>query len=293
MSIVEINPDTHFHKALEFLRLSNYQSALESINLAIICSLSKDFYMFQKVKILFVAQMFPQCSDYIAEHLKTLYQNSPLYIFSQILYYYQCSSNCSTLVLEDLLATNNIPSVLAHEFPFFINHPDINLLEKIISTKESNDYSTCIDYCDLLLNNDPSDLTVQLIKAKCHTLLGDYDLGISTYNHAITLSPNTPSIYSELGTVFLSLKEYPRAISYFEKALDLAPSNISLVNQLAESFYLWKKYDSALIYFKKILSVNPHCHETLLRIAATYEYTNRPKKAKKYYKKVLAVTKCL
>ncbi len=293
MCIEAINSDIHFRNSLEFLRLSNYQSAMESIDLAITSNSNKDFYMFQKIKILFVAQMFSECSDYIKHNLKVLYDQSSLYIFSQILYYYQSSSNCSSSTLEDLLLTNNIPSILAHEFPVFIDHPDINLLEKIVCTKEAYEYLTCIDYCDLLLDKDTSNLTTLLIKAKCHCLLGNHDLGVSTYEQAISLAPNTPSIYEELGSIFLCLKDYSKAISCFQRALDLDSSNTSLLTQLAESFYLWKKYDSALTFFKKVLSINPHCNETLLRIAATYEQTNRPKKAKKYYKKVLSLTKCL
>ena len=249
MCIEEINSDVHFHNSLEFLRLSNYQSAMESIDLAITSNSYKNFYMFQKIKILFVAQMFSQCSDYITENLKSLYNHSSLYIFSQILYYYHASSGCSISALEDLLLTNNIPSILAHEFPSFIDHPDTNLLEKIIYSKESDEYLTCIDYCDLLLNKDTSNLTAHLIKAKCHCLLGNHDLGISAYNDAVTLAPNVSSIYAELGTVFLSLNDYPKAITNFQKALDLDSSNIDLVTQLAESYADYLKVADACAGF--------------------------------------------
>ena len=287
MSIEEINSDTHFRKSLEFLRLSNYELALESIDLAITSSRSKDFYMFQKVKILFVAQMFAQCSAYITQNLSILYKQSPLYIFSQLLYYYQTSSGCLTSDLEDLLLTNSIPTILAKEYPVLISNPGTDLVEKILLSKEAQDYITCIDYCDLFLNKDTSNITVYLIKAKCHCLLGEHELGIPTYEKAIDLEPNVPAIYSELGNIMLEIENYPRAISYFQRALEVDPLNPNFSNQLAESFYLWKKYDSALINFKKSLTKNPGCPETLLRIANIYDQTNKPKKAKKYYKRVL------
>lgn len=287
MSIKEIHSDAHFHKSLEFLRLSNYQLALESIDLAITSSHSKDFYMFQKVKILFVAQMFAQCSDYITRNLTTLYKQSSLYIFSHLLYYHQASSGCLTPDLEDLLRTNSIPSILAKEYPLFLSNPDTELIEKILISKEAQDYTACIDYCNLFLNKDTSNITVYLIKAKCHCLLGAYDLGILTYEKAIDLEPKAPSIYNEIGTIMLEIENFSRAIFYFQKAHDLDPSSLYFSTQLAEGFYLWKKYDSALLNFKKVLTKNPRCSETLLRIADIYDQTNKPKKAKKYYKKVL------
>ena len=293
MPIKELNSDAHFHNSLEFLRLSNYNLAMESIDLAINNDHYKSFYMFQKIKILFVAQMFTQCSEYIGANLKNLYENSSLYIFSQILHYYQRSSDCPVTDIEDLLLKNSIPSILANKFRTFIDNPYFDLLDNIIHSKEAHDYVTCIDYCDLLLNIDSKNLTSHLIKAKCHCLLGEYDLGISAYKQAIILEPNTVSIYDELGVIMLDLTNYPEAISCFQNALKLDSSNKYLVDQLAESFYLWKKYDSALKYFKKSLSLDPNCNETLLRIASTYEEINKPKKAKKYYKKVLDITKCL
>lgn len=287
MSIEEINPGVHFHKSLEFLRLSNYDAALESINLAIASNNSKMFYMFQKVKILFVAQMFTQCSDYITQNLKTLYKDSPVYIFSQILYYYTTASTCLISELEDLLLANNIPTILAKEYPTFITIPHVDLLKKILSSKDANDDITCIDYCDLFLNKDTTNVTVYLIKARCHCLLGEEHLTIATYEKAINLALDLPSIYNELGAAMLTFENYPRAISCFEHALELDPSNNLFTAQLAESFFLWKKYDSALINFKKVLIQNPRCSETLLRIANIYEQMNKFKKAKRYYKKVL------
>lgn len=283
----EISSTIHFKKSLEFLRLSNYQSAIESIGAAINNSTDKNFYMFQKIKILFVGQLFSECSDYIELNLIDLYKQSSLYIFSQVLYYYQTTSGCSTSDLEYLLLTNNIPSILANEYQIFINNPTLNLLEKIIFAEEANDYSLCVNYCDLLLKKDPTNITTCLIKAKCHCLLKDYDLGISTYKKAISLEPNVPSIYNELGNVMLGLNYYPEAISCFQDALDLDPSNSYFRTQLAEGFYLWKKYDSALINFKKVLAKKPGCPEVLLRIASTYEEIHKPRKAKRYYKKVI------
>lgn len=291
MCINEIHSDINFHKSLEFLHLSNYQSAMESIDLAITSNNYTSFYMFQKIKILFVAQKLSECSNYIIENLKYFYDHSSLSIFSKTLYYYQSCLGCSITSIEDLLLVHNIPAILAQEFPSFMDDTNIDLLKKITYTKECGEYLACIDYCDLVLSKDSSNLTAQLIKARCYCLLGDHYLGIYTYKQILNLKPNVSSIYAELGTVLFDLKYYPRSISYFKKALKLDPSNAYLLTQLAEGFYCWKEYDSALTYFKKALSINPDCNETLLRIATIYEQINKRRKAKKYYKKISDITK--
>lgn len=287
MILRESNPDLYFQASLIYLRLSYYQLAIESIDLAILNSGDNNFYVFQKIKILFVAKMFTECTNYIEDNIITLYTNSSLYIFSQILHYYQTSSGGSISSLKNLLIINHIPSVLADELNAFINTPNINLLENIINAQETGDYTRCIDYCVLLLGKDASNITVYLIKARCYCLLDQHDLGIATYREAITLQPNVASIYSELGNVMLDLKYYSKAIHYFQRALDLDAASPKLLVQLGEGYFLWKKYDSALIHFKKALVKTPGCNETLLDIANTYDQMNQPKKARKYYTKVL------
>lgn len=283
----DTNSVTYFNKSLESLNLLNFEAAINFIDLAITNAVKKDFYMLQKTKILFVANLLLKCSDYILENILYFYQHSPLHIFSQILYYYQTSSGCSTLSLQELLTQNNIPSILANEYSSFIDNPNVDLLEKAIYAKENNSYLTCIHYCDLLLKQDPSNISIYLMKAKCQHLLGEHNIAIDTYKEILSLQPNLVPIYHDLGIIMMELKRYPEAISCFQQATVLDPSKVDYITQLAEAFYQWRKYDSALTNFKKALAKKPSCSEILLRIADTYNQTNKPKKAKKYYKKVL------
>jgi len=280
-----INENMYFKNSLKFLQASNYNTAIKYIDKAINTSENKSFYKFQKIKILYVAKMYDECSNYIESQLTDLYKNSSLHIFCQIVHYFKESTNCSANDLEILLNKNGIPFVLASDFNLFIKKANLNLLQQVVYLKENNDYSRCIGYCDLVLDKDHFNITCYLIKARCYYLLEYYDLAISTYEKVLIIEPDTSSIYNEFATILMDLKQYPKAITALESALELEPSDYYLINQLAECYYLWKKYDSALIYFKKNLRKNPNCTETLLRIANLYEETNKPKKAKKYYKK--------
>lgn len=287
MNLKESNPDLYFQDSLDSLRISDYEAAIESINLALTSSNNKSYYMFQKIKILFLAKRFINCANYIENHLVRLYESGSLYIFAQILHYYQSSLNCPSSYLKNLLIINNIPSILADDLEIFLNNPKLDLLDIISSSEEDGDYEICIDYCILLLSKEPHHITAYLTKARCHYLIGQEEFCISTYRQAIDLKPDVPFIYSELGNVMIDLKRYPEAIHYFQKAHELDPSKAEFMTQLAEAYFSWRKYDSALMNFKKALPKTADSGEILLRIADTYEQINKPKKAKKYYNKVL------
>lgn len=287
MNLLENNLNNYFNMSLESLHLFDFEGAIHLIDLAITHATKKEFYMFQKVKILFVACLYPKCSYYIEENLTYFYKYCSLNIFSQILYYYQQSCGGSADSLNQLLIQKSIPSILAHKYVAIINKEDVNFLEEATHAMDQNDYATCINYCNLLLKQNAPPISVYLMKAKSHQILGQYDLAIKTYKKALILQANLASIYYNLSLIMIALKQYAKAISYSQQALRIEPSNVVYRSLLAEGFYKWRKYDSALIYFKKVIGQNPNCTEAYLRIADIYNITQKPKKARRYYKKIL------
>jgi len=287
MNQLEGNLNSYFYMSLKALRLLNFEEAINFIDLTIADSAEKEFYMFQKAKILFIANLLPKCALYIEENMVSLYKHCSLYIFSQVLYYYQQSSNCSTSSLQLLLIEKGIPSILADEYVSIFNKEDMDYLEKATKAMEVSDYTTCISYCNLIFKEGTPPISAYLLTGKCHQILGDYDLATVIYKKALKLKPNLTIIYYNLGGIMMECKQYPKAIVHFQLALSLEPKNLAYRSILAETFFKWKKYDSALAHFKKIIVQDPHCMEALLRIADIYTITNFPRKAKKYYKRVL------
>lgn len=287
MELFETKLNNYFNLSLEALHSSDFEGALDLIELAITHAIKKEFYMFQKIKILFTACLYPKCSYYIEENLIYFYKFCSLNIFSQILYYYQQSCEGCTASLEQLLIQKKIPAILAHKYIAIFNNEDIDLLGKANDSMEKSDYATCLDCCDLLLKQNISSISIYLMKAKSHQILDQNDLAVKTYKKALTLEPNLASAYHNLAVIMISRSQYAKAISYSQQALRIEPSNFMYRSLLAEGFYKWKKYDSALIYFKKVIIQNPNCTEAYLRIADIYNITRKPKKAKRYYKKVL------
>jgi len=287
MNLLENNSNNLFNMSLKSLDLCNFVEAINLIDLAITYAAKKEFYMYQKVKILYVACLYSKCSYYIEENLTCFYKYCSLNIFSQVLHYYQQSCQASTDSLKQLLIQKDIPSVLADKYVAILNKKDVGFLEKATDAMDQSDYATCIDYCNLLLKQNAPPIPAYLMKAKSHQILEQYNLAIKAYKKALILQPNLASIYYNLALIMMALKQYAKAISYSQQALRIEPFNLVYRNLLAEGFYKWRKYDSALLYFKKVIGLNPNCREAYLRIADIYHLTQKPKKARKYYKKLL------
>ena len=291
MNQSQSNSNNFFCRSLQSLRLLQFEEAISFIDLAIDDGPKKEFYMFQKAKILFVANFFPQCALYIEENLIALYNHCSLYIFSQVLYYYQQSSKGSTISLYHLLIEKGIPFVLADEYISIYNKAAVDYFKKATTALEQCDYNICINYCNLITKEDNSSHSAYLLKGKCHHMLGEDDLAAEAYEQALVLNPYEASIYHSLGTIMIESKQYPKAIFYLQHATSLEPSNLIYHHLLAEAFFKWKKYDSALFHFKKVIDQDPGYIKALLGIADIYTMTNSPRNAKKYYTKVLKLQK--
>ena len=281
----DVDSSKYFYTSVELFETFDCEGAISFIDLAINTSTKKEFYMFQKVKMLFALQMYSRCAVYIEDYLLFFYSNCSLYIFSKILHYYHISTDCSTYLLRKLLSDQNIPTVIAIEYESISNKGHSDFFKKALLAKSNNDFLTCISYCDLLLREHNDDPSIYITKGECHHLLGEHDLALLMYQKAILIAPNNDLIHHDLGIIMMALERYPEAIASFNEATDLVPSNIKYKINLGEAFYRWKKYDSALKCFKEVIHKTPTHIDSYLRIAEIYIQINQTKKAKKYYKK--------
>ena len=286
--------EVYFDKSLQSLHKSNYKDAIYFIDLAIDMAPKKEFYMFQKVKIFFVSELYYDCAKYIENNILFFYKNCSLYIFSHIISYYHLSTESSIPTISKMLSQNNIPAVLALEYESIMNKREIDFLEKANFSRKNGEYHRCIQYCDLLLHLNNDDGIAYKMKAKCHYLLGNYETSILIYKKAIILTPDDDEIYHALGIIMMDLQRYADAISYFLKATTMSARNIEYKYSLGNAFYKWKKYDSALKCFKQIIAKDPRNIDSFLNIAEIYAQINQPKKAKKYYRRAIYLQKkCL
>jgi tetratricopeptide (TPR) repeat protein len=56
----------------------------------------------------------------------------------------------------------------------------------------------------------------------------DYIAAKKAFEMAISLNPREPRYFSNIGGLFVAIKDYPSALQYFDRAIELQPSDGTL-----------------------------------------------------------------
>lgn len=113
-------------------------------------------------------------------------------------------------------------------------------------------------------------------QARFHLKNGELESAVEVYNKAIRHKKFTlfftaaPSVYNNLGQVYLQLAEYDRAIETFEKAIELKPDAIQAYINLATTFLKRNQPDQAIESCKKALQIAPNTALTHYNLACAY-----------------------
>jgi CHAT domain-containing protein/Tfp pilus assembly protein PilF len=105
--------------------------------------------------------------------------------------------------------------------------------------------------------------------ASIYNVLGNYNQSITYYNEALqiykdkSIVDNRNILFSNLGLVYLAIKEYKKALECFEEALSLDNSYVNaskattanLYNNIANVYSNLNNFDKALEYFTKSLTL--------------------------------------
>ena len=123
---------------------------------------------------------------------------------------------------------------------------------------------------------EPDNVTGWNDLAAAYERQGRYQESIPGFQKSIALSP-TWLAYSNLGYVYLVLKQYPQAIQALEKSVELAPNQETAAGNLADAYrYSGQKAKADAIYDKAIalafqeLQVNPQSTEAMSDLAVYY-----------------------
>lgn len=125
----------------------------------------------------------------------------------------------------------------------------------------------------------------------------NYDGAITTYLAAISLSPQDPQLYYNLGTAYQAAKKYDEAIANYQKALELDKENktfseaIKLVKEEVVRPFINSAIQKqttndilgAITDYKKALDVLPDDAQTLFNLATAYQSAKQLDNAIKAY----------
>jgi tetratricopeptide (TPR) repeat protein len=91
---------------------------------------------------------------------------------------------------------------------------------------------------------------------------GQLEKAISAYQEALKINPtDNPSIYLNLGNIYLQLKDYDSAIDILEKGVAIDPGFVAIKDRLALAYYRRGDYIAARERYLKIIKQNDNLYE--------------------------------
>ena len=122
-------------------------------------------------------------------------------------------------------------------------------------------------------------------KARFHLKNGELESAVEAYRKAIRHKKFTlfftdaPSVYNNLGQVYLQRAEYDKAVETFENVIELQPDAIQAYINLATTYLKQNLPDQAIESCKKALQIAPNTALSYYNLACAYAINAENSKA--------------
>lgn len=279
-----ILPENYFQDSLNHLEHNEPEECIGAIDIAISLSPQKAFYIYQKIKMLYVLKLYDPCASMIVSNIRLLYTYCSLFTFSEVLCYYANASKCSETDLSSILLSNNIPRSLANEYIFILKNPRYDFTGKAFEAKANNEYAICCEYCELALKQEDNDLSLLLLKANCHTTLGQTMEAIRTYKTILSLDSKHEESLNSLTELFMKENLFEEAFPHAEELTQLFSDNMAYLERKGILLLNLRKYNDAIPVFEQLIQLIPNHKEAHLKLASIYKHLKQPKLTKHYLK---------
>ncbi len=103
----------------------------------------------------------------------------------------------------------------------------LDLFLKAQQHADKEDYQSELQFLLDALAIDPGSATVLVKLGRCYRRLGMHQKALEMYEQAERISPEDPTIYGNIGAVYLSRDEFGKARPYYEKAIGMVESGKS------------------------------------------------------------------
>ena len=276
--------ENYFKDSLKHLHNNEPEECIGTIDIAISLSPQKAFYIYQKIKMLYALKLYDTCISMIVSNIRLLYTYCSLFTFSEVLSYYVSASECSESDLSSILLSNNIPRSLANEYTLILKNPRYDFTGKAFDAKANSEYAICCEYCQLALKQENNDLSLLLLKAECHTALGQPLEAIRTYKIILLLDGEHILSLTNLSQLFMKQSLFEESLFFAEKLTELSPDNIEYLDLKGSNFLYLRKCDEAIKVFEKIIELSPDYKKAYISLSEIYKHLKQSKLSKHYLK---------
>ena len=169
------------------------------------------------------------------------------------------------------------------------NNLSVMMQNKGLAAFNSKNYLEAYNSFKYIANVLPKDSTFNLYTAIAANNAKLYDEAINYYNKTLAINPSNPSIYHELGRVYLTKLDTTAALKIFEDGSAIHPNNVNLIFD-ALNIYLNRGQSAQKIGKIETAIAKDSTNKTLRFVAGiAYSANKQIDKAEGAYKRAIAI----
>ena len=135
---------------------------------------------------------------------------------------------------------------------------------------------------DVLYHDYQSSYKVALLRSEIYRKLNQYEIAKQALQRAISLRPDQPNPYINLGFILNESGEPNEAIKLLEKALMLDANNYLALNNLADAHEQLAQFKQAIHCYEQVIALEPTLSVVHYNLGTIYQKIGRPELSIKY-----------
>ena len=143
--------------------------------------------------------------------------------------------------------------------------PVVSAVKVLLQSKRHNE---AIAFLDSVLNDDPDNFEVALLKGQVHAMAGDTSKSVEIFKQIIVKNPKNAAGYQQLAVAQLRANNVKEAQSTVDTGLQAVPNNFALNITQANIHELAGDFDAAINTYETILKTNPNAEIVINNLAS-------------------------
>jgi len=143
--------------------------------------------------------------------------------------------------------------------------------------------------CRQLLEKEPNNADALHLSGLIRQKLKEYEQAIELMNGSITVAPDQPVYYVNLGNLYKELNRFDEAVSCYRKALELDPRNMEALNNFGITLKDMGKLEEAATAYRKAIAMDSAYAVAHYNLGDVLKRLNRTDEAMASYRKAFAI----
>ncbi len=143
------------------------------------------------------------------------------------------------------------------------------IMDAAVGYHKSGDIEKATILYKKILEVLPNNADILHLQGVAEYQAGNLSNAVSMIVKAISLNPDVPAFYNNLGNALLGLQEKEEAVKAYKKTLQLDPLNIGAINNIGAALHELGQWQEEIQYYKQGLQINPNDFALLNELVKT------------------------